>query len=540
MRGFLFVLILLLVASCSDSEMQEGTVFNYNESNGISSLDPAFARNLEIMWACNQLFDGLVDLDSSLTIQASLAKSWDISPDGKTYTFHLRNDAYFHESEVFESKSSAKIVAQDFVYSFSRILDDKLASPGRWVFNQVDFDTNGGFSAPNDSTFVIQLKQAFPPFLGLLTTQYCNVIPEEAVVKYGEDFRSKPVGSGPFQFAFWLEEVALVFHKNPNYWRKDAQGTQLPYLDAVKIDFVRDMGAEFQGLLKGEYDFMSGIHASYKDELLSMTGDLRDNFDDIKFQKTAFIKTDYLGILVDEDPELGGLAMLRDQRVRQAINYAIDRDKMVRYLRNNTVYPADKGFIPRGMPPFDDSAGYGYSYDPDRALALLEEAGYPSGKGMETIEISTTGDYVDLMEFIQHELSQIGIPVSINVLQSGPHREMVAKSRLPVFRKSWFADYADAENFLALFYSENFCPSGPNYTHYKSARFDSLFVKAGHELNDGIRLKLYREMDSLVMEQSPIIPLYYDQVSHFVRKEITGLQTNPVNMIDLSTVKKAQ
>ncbi len=540
MRGFFIFLLLLSVLSCSSSKEQEGVVFNYNESNGITSLDPAFARNLENMWACNQIFDGLVDLDSSLIVQPSIAKSWSISEDGRQYTFQLRNDVYFHESEVFENSNSAKITASDFVYSFNRILDDKIASPGRWVFNQVDTDANGGFKALNDSTLLIQLKDAFPPFLGLLTTQYCNVIPEEAIKAYGEDFRSKPVGSGPFQFAFWMEDVALVFHKNRKYWKKDAQGIRLPYIDAVKIDFVRDMGAEFQGLLKGNYDFMSGIHASYKDELLSMNGELRADFEDIKFQKTAFIKTDYLGILVDEDPELGGLAMLRDVRVRQAINYAIDREKMVRYLRNNTVYPADKGFIPRGMPPFDAHAGYGYSYNPDKALALLSEAGFPGGKGMETIEISTTGDYVDLMEFIQHELSQIGIPVTVNVLQSGPHREMVAKSRLAVFRKSWFADYADAENFLALFYSPNFCPSGPNYTHFKSEQFDSLFIQAGHEVNDFKRLKLYRQMDSLVMEQSPIIPLYYDQVSHFVRKEISGLQTNPVNMIDLSTVKKSQ
>lgn len=540
MRGFFIFLLLLSVLSCSSSKEQEGVVFNYNESNGITSLDPAFARNLENMWACNQIFDGLVDLDSSLIVQPSIAKSWSISEDGRQYTFQLRNDVYFHESEVFENSNSAKITASDFVYSFNRILDDKIASPGRWVFNQVDTDANGGFTALNDSTLLIQLKDAFPPFLGLLTTQYCNVIPEEAIKAYGEDFRSKPVGSGPFQFAFWMEDVALVFHKNRMYWKKDAQGIRLPYIDAVKIDFVRDMGAEFQGLLKGNYDFMSGIHASYKDELLSMNGELRADFEDIKFQKTAFIKTDYLGILVDEDPELGGLAMLRDVRVRQAINCAIDREKMVRYLRNNTVYPADKGFIPRGMPPFDAHAGYGYSYNPDKALALLSEAGFPGGKGMETIEISTTGDYVDLMEFIQHELSQIGIPVTVNVLQSGPHREMVAKSRLAVFRKSWFADYADAENFLALFYSPNFCPSGPNYTHFKSEQFDSLFIQAGHEVNDFKRLKLYRQMDSLVMEQSPIIPLYYDQVSHFVRKEISGLQTNPVNMIDLSTVKKSQ
>jgi peptide/nickel transport system substrate-binding protein len=190
------------------------------------------------------------------------------------------------------------------------------------------------------------------------------------------------------------------------------------------------------------------------------------------------------------------------------------------------------------MPPFNEASEYGYTYQPDKARKLLEEAGFPNGKGLPEIEISTTGDYVDLIEFIQHNLSEIGVRCKVNVLQSGAHREMVAKSQLELFRKSWFADYADAENFLALFYSKNFCPNGPNYTHYSSTRFDGLFEESLSTIDLEERLEMYRQMDSLVMSASPVIPLYYDQVSHFVRSEVSGLNSNPVNMIDLSRVRK--
>jgi oligopeptide transport system substrate-binding protein len=133
---------------------------------------------------------------------------------------------------------------------------------------------------------------------------------------------------------------------------------------------------------------------------------------------------------------------------------------MVAYLRNNTVFPAESGFVPPMLNP--ENTQRFYTYNPTEAKRLLAQAGFPEGKGMSEIVISTTGDYTDLMEYIQHELEKIGIPVRINVLQGPALREQSAKAQLAVFRKSWLADYADAENFLTVFYSPNFCPNGPN------------------------------------------------------------------------------
>lgn len=538
-RISIFFSIFIFISSCDvKNEHDNRKIFHYNESAGISSLDPIYTRSLENMWAVNQLFDGLVELDSTLKIVPLIAEKWEILNSGKTYVFKIRKGVFFHTNQDFPS--TRQVIASDFVYSFNRILDATNASPGKWIFNHVDFDNSQGFEAPNDSTFVIHLREIFPPFLGMLSMQYCNVVFKEAVEFYGKDFRSHPLGTGPFKFAFWYENIALVYHKNEHFWQKDAQGNSLPYLDAVKIDFVKDVSAEYLGLLKGSYDFISGIHNSYKDELLDPNGNLNPLYQDkLHFQRTPFIKTDYLGILVDSSLSIVQNSPLKNRLVRQAINLGINRKEMIKYLRNNAVFDAGHGFIPKGLPSFDEGKKYGYHYDPLAAMELLSQAGYSATNKPPTISLSTTADYVDLCEYIQHNLSEIGFTVSIDVLPSSAHREGVSKSKIGFFRKSWLADYVDAENFLGLFYSKNFCPNGPNYTHYFNPEFDLLFEAAAKEVDDESRYDLYQKMDSLVMLDSPVIPLFYDQVSHFISNDIESFETNAVNMLNLkNTVKR--
>ena len=528
----------LALSGCGKRDRSSSeNVFCYNESNGISSLDPAFARDLEIMWATNQLFDGLVELDSNLKVQPCIARKWEISPDGKTYVFHLCDSVYFHPSPLFSDSTHRKVVANDFVYSFERIVDPEIASPGQWIFQWVDTSA-AAFEAPDDSTFVVHLRQAFAPFLGMLAMQYCNVVPHEVVDYYGRDFRAHPVGTGPFRFAFWYENVALVFHRNDNYFQRDTSGQRFPYLDAIKIEFVRDMTVEFQGLLQGRYDFMSGLHASFKDELLDYRGELKQVYQPLlRFQKTPFIKTDYIGIRLNAIDESGIASPLASKQVRQALLHLIHREEMIEHLRNNSVFIANRGFVPPVLLP-GVTKKY-YDYDPVRAEALLAEAGYSNHDQLKGLTVYTTSDYSDLMEFIQHEWERAGIHANVEVMQGSTFRDATANHRLQMFRKSWLADYPDPENFLSLFRTANFCPAGPNYTHYSNARYDELYDELCRTTATDERLKIAENMDSILMEDLPVLPLYYDQVSHFIRREVTGLTTNPVNMIDLKTVKKS-
>jgi oligopeptide transport system substrate-binding protein len=532
--------LILIIVSCSSPNLEDAnkgkTVFRYNESKGISSLDPAFAKTQTLIWPSHQLFNSLVQMDSDLKIIPCIAKSWKISDDGRKYLFYLRNDVYFHDDKAFENGIGRKLNAGDVVYSLGRVYNSKIASPGAWIFNIID--KTEGIKAINDSTLQITLKHSFPAFLGLLSMQYCSVIPKEAVEYYGKNFRAHPVGTGPFKFKYWKEGEKLIFVKNTKYFEKDINGHVLPYLDAVAITFITDKQTEFLEFIKGNLDFISGVNPSNKDELLTRSGSLKSDYrKKINMITQPYLNTEYLGFRIDKDICLNKNSAVCNKNIRKAINYGFDRKKMIKYLRNNIGTPAVNGFVPKGMPAFD-STYIGYSYNPEKVKQLLVDAGYPKGKGLKSITLTTTSDYLDLCEYIQRKLSEFGIQIEIDVSTGATFRDMVANSKLEFFRGSWIADYPDAENYLALFYSKNLSPRGPNYTHFENIEYDYLYETAMNTVNDSLRYKLYREMDKFVIENAIVVPLYYDQVVRFAQKNISGLGSNAMNLLTLKNVKK--
>ncbi len=544
MRYFLpLVVFILLISSCKNGQQTNSNlaVFRYNESAGITSLDPAFARSLPLIWPTRQLYNGLVELDDSLRVRPSLAKEWRVSDDGLEYTFHLRTDVFFHNSPAFPNGKGRRVVAQDFVFSVGRVINPQTASPGAWVFSVLDSNKPNsvhGCKVVNDSTLKIYLNKPFPAFLGLLSMPYAYIVPREAVEYYGDDFRKNPVGTGPFQLKLWREGEKLVLRKNPKYFEFNEQGERLPYFEAVSITFIADKQSEFLEFLLGNIDFLSGVHATSKDELLTRAGDLNPRYASrVKMISGPYLNTEYLGILMDTSYSIAKESPLRFEQVRKAIGYGFNRSRMMTYLRSNLGYPANNGFVPSGMPGFSDDIK-GFSYNPDYARELLKEAGFPNGEGLPPVTLCTTDDYVDISEFIQHQLAQVGIELQIEVFPVAAYREMMANSRMVLFRGSWVADYADAENYLSLFSSDNFSPGGPNYTHFTNQHFDSLYNKALWQPNDTLRHKIYQKMDSLVMQQAPVIPLYYDRVVRFVSPNIVGMKSNPMNLLTLKRVRK--
>ena len=523
-----FSFYFLVLTSCHIPDNSDKQIFRYNESAGVATLDPAFAKDQAIIWACSQLYNGLIRLDEQLQPQPCIAKRWDISPDGKTYTFTLRDDVYFHKNMLFATADSTRAVtAHDFLYSFNRILDPDVASPGRWVFEEVE-----RFQVVDDTTFAIHLRQPFSPFLSLLGMVYCSVVPREVVEHYGTDYRQHPCGTGPFHLQLWKESVKLVMRRNEHYFERDSTGHPLPYLDAVAITFVVDKQTNFLEFVKGNLDFMNSLDASYKDELLTQTGQLRAKYADrIDMVSTPFLNTEYLGFRM-ENPE----SPLQDRRIRQAINYGFDRTKMMKYLRNGIGQPGTGGMVPCGLPGFDTVGSYGYEYNPQKALALLAEAGYPHGKGLPTLTLSTTSSYLDLCKYIQQQLGLLGINIKVDVNPPAALREQIAQGKSSWFRGSWIADYPDAENYLSLFYSGNRCPAGANYTRYSNPQYDRLYLQAKGATDLQRRIALYRQMDKMIMQEAPVIVLYYDQVLHFTHKNVHGLRSNAMNALDLRYV----
>ena len=247
-------------------------VFRYNEHKNINSLDPVFAKDNANIWAVNQLFNGLVEMDDLMQVKPSIATDWIISENGTLYTFNIRKNVFFHKHEKFGNKKTRAVNAEDFEFSFNRLIDPKIASPGSWIFENVK-----NFKAISNNKFQIKLEKPFPAFLGLLTMKYCSVVPKEITSLYGQDFRKNPIGTGPFYFKNWAENNKLVFRKNDKYFEMDSNGTKLPYLESVAITFLPDKQSEYSEFIQGNLDFISGIDSSYKDDILNSNGELNKN-----------------------------------------------------------------------------------------------------------------------------------------------------------------------------------------------------------------------------------------------------------------------
>lgn len=526
---------LVILYSCRGRESKYRHIFYYNEQAGIASLDPAFAKNQSTIWPAHQLFNTLVEIDSRLNLVPSLATRWEISEDGKSYTFFIRPGVYFHDDAAFPGNKGRQLTAADIVYSFNRLIDTRTASPGAWIFNG-KVDTLQPFTAINDTTFCLKLLRPYHPILGILSMQYCSIVPKEAVEKYGNSFRRHPVGTGPFSFVAWEEGQALVLAKNDRYFEKDGSGTRLPYLDGIKISFYESKATEFLLFRQQQLSFINDIESSFKDEVLTKKGTLRKEWEGkIELKTSPYLNIEYLGILVDTNNTLVKQLPTKLKKIRQAINYGFDREKMVLYLRNSLGTPAQSGFVPAGLPSFNDSVVKGYSYNVKKATQLLAEAGYPNGTGLPQIKLLTIPIYADMANFIAKQLSEIGINIQVEVVQKALLLELTSNSQAAFFRGSWIADYPDAENYLSVFYSKN--PAPPNYTRYNNKNFDAYFEKAIAETNDSIRYDLYRKADQLIVEDAPVVPLWYDKVVWLVQPGIKGFSPNGLNLLELRHVK---
>ena len=525
---FFLIVSTLIATGCSESLLiNEDKVFRYNEHSNISSLDPIYSSTLRNIWPVNQIFNGLVQLNDSLKIKPDIAKSWTISKNGLEYKFLIKDQIFYHKSKIFGKDSTRTVNAKDFEYSFNRLKDPYLGSPGSWAIKNVN-----SFKAENDSLFVIKLKAPFSAFLGLLSMKYFSVVPHEVVDYYGNKFGKNPIGTGPFKFKRWEENIKLVLRKNNLYFEKDINGTNLPYLEAISITFLPDKKSEFMEFAQNKIDFINSIDSSFKDQLISTDGNLKkEHSKTIKLISGPYLNTEYIGFYLGDKK-----SQIQSKKLRLAINYAIDRKKMMKYLRNNIGYAANNGFVPLGLN--SKNIVDGFKYDLVKAKKLIKE--YKTENKKEKIELKLTSDanYLDIVEFIQRELQKIDIDLSINIVPASTLRQGKSNGKFEMFRASWIADYPDSENYLSLFYSKNLAPNGPNYTHFQNNEYDKLFESTYNEQNSTKRKKIYQILDSLVLKNSPIIPLYYDKVMRFSQMNIEGLTTNPVNQLNLKRVYK--
>jgi peptide/nickel transport system substrate-binding protein len=560
-----FVLIVLAagLSSCSADDVSEsrpakggrfyGGIYRMNEVQDLRTLDPVRLNDAPSHHVVHQIYDLLVDFDSSLALQPELAERWEISPDAMTYTYHLRRGVLFHDSPAFPDGKGREMTAQDVKYCFDRILDFRTGSLGAQYFlrkvrgaqayydatsdstggTPIPADGVAGFRAVDKYTFVIELDVPFGAFKFYPALGFCYIYPREAVEHFGDNFFRNPVGTGAFVFEHWQPNVELRLKRNPNYWARDEHGNQLPFFDGISLSFIKLEESQLQEFKGGNLEEAYRIPSAFYENVVTPDGRLTPEYSQFRLHRIPALSTQFYGMLTT-DP------VFKDKRIRQAFNYAIDREKIIRYvLRGQAAGPAIHGLVPPAMRGYPAAEVKGYTYDIEKARELLADAGYPGGAGFPGVELQLNagGGRNELVaQAVQEQLNTgLKIQVGMRQLEWAIHLDRIDNGQAGFYRLGWIADYPDAETFLNLLYGANVPPSGPspiNSTRYRNATFDTLFARAIRVVDDAQRNQIYREAEQVAIDDAPVLLIFHDLDYRLVQPWVRGYSSNSMDRRD--------
>jgi len=572
-RIFLLLLVTfsLFLASCGGDKKDDksgktegeggvfiGGIMRLNEVENLKSLIPISINDIGSYHIAYQVYEGLVKYNpNDLTIIPALAYRWEFSEDLREITFHLRQNVKFHDDACFADGKGRIVTAADVKYCF-----DKLCSqdPGNNQFDITFKDRvqganeafegskSGGIKnvsgvvVANDSTIVLKMDAPSSGFLNILAMPGCFIYPKEAAEKYGNDMRTKAVGTGPFFIETLKEGEVIIMKKNQNYWGVDEHGNRLPYLDGVKWSFIREKKSEILKFKSGDLDMIYRIPVEMFSEIMGDLSDAKAKKNEFQIINSPALNTNFFGFNLQTNP------LWAKKEVRQAFNYAIDRNKIAVFTIQGEGSPAEYGMVPYTETFEKEGYNYkginGYTFDPAKAKELMKAAGYPDGKGFPavTLEINSGGGDRNILvaEVIQGMLKDnLGVKVNINTVPLAEHIENAQSGKTDFFRYGWIADYPDPETFLTLFYGKHL-PDNPadksyiNIFRYKNARFDSLFAASMQEPDKTKRFELLSRAEAIVVDDAPFMPIFYDENFLLLQKGVRNLPANAINYIELS------
>ena len=551
-----FLTVLLVLSSCGDSNQKNkerkiakggvkyGGHFRYNETEYFKSLFPLNITESVGHHVVTQIYEGLVSFNpKDLTIESTLAESWTVSPDAKTYTFKIRRGVYFQDDTCFPGVKGRLLTAKDFEYSFNLLCSPDVKNSGFSFFTPVIAGAEEhykelqrqdmvilpiGVTALNDSTLQIELAHPTADFLSRLALPFAAVFPKEAVEYYKGEILYHTVGTGPYKLRALKQDDAVILVRNDKYWGKDEFGNQLPYMDGIKVSFIKEDKTEMLEFQKGNFDMKYRLPFDMIDDIIDDHKQLKGEYKKYILQTMPELTTQFYGFLV-QDKVFG------DKNVRLAFNYAIDRAKIADYTAKGEGIPCFNGIVPLGMPGYDNSLVKGYSFDVARAKAYLAKAGYPDGKGFPKVALETNsggGRNEKVAETIQKMLIEnLGINVEITQVVWAQHTNNVETGKANFWRYAWIADYPDPINFLNLLYGKNVPETfeEASYTNpfrYVNSAYDALYEKALATQNAVARNKIYAQLDQMVVDDAPFLPIYYSVNRRLVQPYVRNLYAN--------------
>ncbi len=561
MRPAVPLTFLLLIASCAGPERAHtgegkggrhyGGVLNWNEAAPVRSIHPTGLVTAAGFRVGSLVYEGLVRCDPhDLSIDPVLAERWEVDSTGTIYTFHLRKEVQFHPDPIFQGEPRM-LTASDVEHCFKRICGARPGNQMFWLFQGrvkgADAfhaaDAQGpatasieGIQVLDPRTVRIELVAPDPLFLQVLSHQGCWIYPPE--LEQAEPLQGlRAIGTGPFILRTPGTGDALVFERSPVYWRQDELGNALPFLDAVRVTFNEDKSAEMDAFLKGRLTVLVDPPLERMDALRDTvdpaTGTLR-----FRVQRAPGLSVQFYGF----NPRVQPFDRVD---VRRAFALAIDRRMLVDSVLQGAAVVADHGVVPPGLKGYPQELVSGIGYSPDRARELLAGAGYPAGRGFPSVRLQVSNDgfgYVRVAEAVQGMLERnLGIGISISMLPSAQHYELVDGAKAQFWRQGWVADYPDPENFLALFYGRNAVldstlPSPLNTTRYHDAVFDSLFQQARTEHDQEARMRSLALAEQRMMTDVPVVPLYFERTIRLVQPWVRDMPMNPMDQRDIAVV----
>ncbi|HRQ84112.1 MAG TPA: ABC transporter substrate-binding protein [Flavobacteriales bacterium] len=557
LRRLPFYFIAGLLAGCSSPTATvygpgglHGGVLNLNETQVVRTLFPLAVTLVSEQHVAAQVYEGLVAFNpENLGVEAALAESWELDTSRTVYTFKLREGVRFHNDPAFPDGVGRELVADDVVHCFTSICEKGVGDAVFWLFQEKvkgadEYYASGkadgrveGIEAVDDRTVRITLVRPVPSFLQRLAGAGCWIWPRELPAKYGNQLFDHAIGTGPFRLKVARAGEAIVLERNPAYWGRDAQGGQLPYLDAVRITLVPDKEKEIEAFMNG--------HLSMVTELsLESIGVLADSLDPrtgmrrFRMSSTAALAIQFYGFNLSKPP-------FNDVRVRRAFALALDRQKLVQEALQGLAVTADRGIVPPGLAGYPYEVVSGNPYNPDSARRLLDDAGYPGGKGFPRVQlqVSTHGfGYRNVASMAQEMLGrELGVAIVVNTVHTKEYYDRIERGEALFWREGWVADLPAPENFLALLYGKNAepdtsLPSTLNTTRYASPRFDSLFAAANNAVLATDRMRNLALAEQVAMHDVPLIPLYHERYITLSSPTLQGLHSNALEILDLRRV----
>jgi peptide/nickel transport system substrate-binding protein/oligopeptide transport system substrate-binding protein len=471
------------------------------------TLDPAQASDTTSSAIIRQVFDGLVELNEQMEVVPAIAKTWRISADQRVYTFTLRRGVRFHNGR--------EVTAADVKYSLERAARGKRPWTVEKIVGAPEVIKGAatlirGVRVVDDRTVELTLERPFAPFLMLMAYDAVFLVPREEAERLGTGFAAQPVGTGAFRFVSWRRDDQVVLEAYPEHFRG------APYLDRIIYRIIPDDNTRFQEYRAGNLehvDIPTGLFRAVR----------ADAAQSKELRVWPLLGTYALRFTLTQPPFKG------NKTLRQAFNYAVDKEAISQVILEGSVVPA-RGVLPPGMPGHNPDL-VGYPYDPDKARRLLAEAGYPNGEGLPpiTLHYNVSPLHRRICELVQAQLRQLGVSIQLASLDWAAYLKLIDDGGTQWHRVGWIADYPDPENFLTvLFHTRNIGPSG-NTSRFSHPQVDRLFDEADRLPDGPARLAKYREAEKIIVEEAPWVFVYWYTARLLQKPYVRALERSPMS-----------